>query len=227
MTLQRLSPLSADRACLTPFLPKPSPLAPPSPRHRPRRPPAPSRTVVLVRGAFTDTSAWTTSCASSRTRGIRCWRRPIRCAVCSDAGYAASVLKMISGWIIMVGNIFPVARPRSGAESGRSAHPTRRVAMSVYRVVIDVVGTSTSPARRLPLTRSKRRASRSGTFGSPRSPSKAFTSGRRRSYLPHEDPAVLQVRAGIGGVSRAYRRAPSVVIIANTEANRVCVVAQG
>jgi pimeloyl-ACP methyl ester carboxylesterase len=58
MTLQRLSPLSADRACLTPFLPKPSPLAPPSPRHRPRRPPAPSRTVVLVHGAFTDTSAW-------------------------------------------------------------------------------------------------------------------------------------------------------------------------
>jgi hypothetical protein len=102
----------------------------------------------------------------------------------SDAGYAASVLKMISGWIIMVGNIFPVARPRSRAESGRSAHPTRRVAMSVYRVVIDVVGTSTSPARRLPLTRSKRRASRSGTFGSPRSPSKAFTSGRRRSHLP-------------------------------------------
>jgi hypothetical protein len=100
--------------------------------------------------------------------------------------------------------------------------------MSVYRV-IDVVGTSTSPAWRLPLTRSKRRASRSGTFGSPRSPSKTFTSGRRRADLPHEDPAVLQVRAGNRRArqARLIAWAPSVVIIANTEADRVCVVAQG
>jgi dodecin len=37
----------------------------------------------------------------------------------------------------------PCVRDHHGAESGRSAHPTRRANMSVYRV-IDVVGTSTT-----------------------------------------------------------------------------------
>ena len=47
--------------------------------------------------------------------------------------------------------------------------------MSVYRV-IDVIGTSTTSWRRLPLTRSGKRALRFGTFGSPRSSSRIFTS---------------------------------------------------
>ena len=47
--------------------------------------------------------------------------------------------------------------------------------MSVYRV-IDVIGTSTTSWSRLPLTRSGKRALRFGTFGSPRSSSRIFTS---------------------------------------------------
>ena len=66
----------------------------------------------------------------------------------------------------------------------------------------------------------KRRASRSGTFGLPRSPGKAFTSGTA---------AISSTAKSYGASAAHHRRAPSVVvvIIANTEANCVGVVAQG
>jgi hypothetical protein len=98
--------------------------------------------------------------------------------------------------------------------------------MSMY-CVIDIIGTNTTSCERLPLTRSTRRASRSGTFGAPRSSSRAFTSGMAASSSTARRSS-LQVRAGIVDASGAsHRLGFSVVIIANTEANRVCVVAQG
>ncbi len=73
----------------------------------------------------------------------------------------------------------------------------------------------------------KRRASRSGTFGSPRSPGKAFTSGT--AAISSTARRSLQVRENRMARQVPHRRAPSVVvvIIANTEANCVGVVAQG
>jgi hypothetical protein len=39
----------------------------------------------------------------------------------SDVAYVASVLKMISGRILLVGNIFPIGRPRSRPAAGTIA----------------------------------------------------------------------------------------------------------
>jgi hypothetical protein len=100
--------------------------------------------------------------------------------------------------------------------------------MSVYRV-IDVVGTRTSPARGRPLTRSKMAgqsvrdlraaevAKQGIHFGTT-----AISSTARRSSCPSSTR-----RKSSGASAAPHRRAPSVVITANTEANRICVVAQG
>jgi hypothetical protein len=46
--------------------------------------------------------------------GHRCLRRPTRCAVWATP-HVASVMKTISGRILLIGNIFPIRPPRSGA----------------------------------------------------------------------------------------------------------------
>ena len=78
--------------------------------------------IVMGKGGHTPASYLriTDSCWLTRRHSPGVSRQPAA-SVGSDVAYVASVLKMISGRILLVGNIFPLGRPRSRPAAGTIA----------------------------------------------------------------------------------------------------------
>jgi hypothetical protein len=100
--------------------------------------------------------------------------------------------------------------------------------MSVYRV-IGVVRTSTTSWEEAAADAIKSAASRSGTFGSARSSSRTFTSvTAASSSTVRRSSCLLSTSTNRRArQARLIAWAPSVVIIASTEAHHFCVLAHG
>ena len=78
--------------------------------------------IVMGKGGHTPASYLriTDSCWLTRRHSPGVSRQPAA-SVGSDVAYVASALKMISGRILLVGNIFPIGRPRSRPAAGTIA----------------------------------------------------------------------------------------------------------